>query len=388
MASNVAEKLLEYYAEMVIVDLTLAAKLYSESESEGNPLLLMQSLFHAQQAAEKAFKLFLLVTNLKKLKELKELGHRPLLNTFDSLIKDAKKAITERSNLSELGPIEKRKIKDKIECFEKRIKNIKDKKKETSCYERVKEVLELQLSLSSGLDECLEKLSKLLGELSKRNPEVVEYVYARLALLKAAVQFVRSIVEERPKLKDLAGLKDLVQRGEPLTRDQLEGIIDGVRSTLSWEIIREKFLSMLENPKAWLDQAHESLPVDRQQCFIENLREVCEDPRKMLQLFTVEEQFPGKIAKAINLLTAPIALGDLPLPNGKRLLDHVVSLDVFSECGRYVEAGDGEITPELLAKKKDVARLLVFAAELWTIILIGICTMISAVRKETERKAA
>jgi len=380
MPSNVAEKLIEDYTGMVILDLTLAARLYSEFESEGNSLLLMQSLFHAQQAAEKAFKLFTVVTNLKKLEELKELGHRPLLNTFDSLIKDAKKAITEHSNSSELGPVEKLKIKDKIECFEKWIKNIKDKIKETSCYKRVKKVLELQLSLSSDLDECLEKLSKLLGELSKRSPEVVEYVYARLVLLKAAVQFARSVVEKTP------GLGDSVQRGEPLTYDQLKEIIDGVKSVLSkWELVHK---NILENPPAELDQVRKSLPVDRQQRFMETLREVCEDPRKMLQLFTVEEQFPGKIAKAINLLTAPIALGDLPLPNGKPLLDHVVCLDVFSECGRYVEAGDSETTPELLAKKRDVARLLVLAVELWTIHFLGTCTMIGAVRKEVERRAA
>jgi len=81
-------------------------------------------------------------------------------------------------------------------------------------------------------------------------------------------------------------------------------------------------------------------------------------------------------------------LGSIPLPDGRPLLDHVVSLDVFSECGRYVEAGDGETTPELLAKKRDVARLLVLAVELWTIHFLGTCTMIGAVRKEVERRAA
>ena len=62
---------------------------------------------------------------------------------------------------------------------------------------------------------------------------------------------------------------------------------------------------------------------------------------------------------------------------------------MFSECSRYVEAGDSETTPELLAKKRDLARLLVLAAELWTIVLLGICTMIRLLgkRRNVERRS-
>ena len=89
----------------------------------------------------------------------------------------------------------------------------------------------------------------------------------------------------------------------------------------------------------------------------------------MFQHLIVEERFPGKITKASDWLLVLIALGTYSLPDGRPLLDHVVFLDTFLECGRYVEAGDGETTPELLAKKRNAARLLILAAELWTIFL-------------------
>ena len=364
MPGNVAEKLIENYTDMVILDLTLAARLYCGSECEGNPLLLMQSLFHAQQAAEKALKLLLLVTNVVEPGELKRLGHHPLLKTLDLLLKKAtsdegqgggegeSEAEKQKKVIDSVKDFEKipKNVKDCIEDFKKELEKVIDEISKPPCYERVQKALKLKLSESASLAKSSEKLSELLRVLAE-NRKVAGKMYRRLAHFNEALQFVRSVVEGTPELKDL------VQRGEPLTRDQLKEIIDEVRSALSkWEFIRA--LKCAKTPK---------------KCFNSS------PPRS---------KFREKIAKASNSLLSLAALGSIPLPDGRPLLDHMVSLDVFSECGRYVEAGDGETTPELLAKKRDVARLLVFAAELWTIILIGICTMISAVRKETERKAA
>jgi len=86
-ARETPESWLKDYARVMLVDLELAARLYFESEE--NPELLMQSLYHAQQAVEKACKLYRIFTgeideihDPKKLREeLKKRGHSPLLRT-------------------------------------------------------------------------------------------------------------------------------------------------------------------------------------------------------------------------------------------------------------------------------------------------------------------
>lgn len=65
----------------------------------------------------------------------------------------------------------------------------------------------------------------------------------------------------------------------------------------------------------------------------------------------------------------------------------MVCLDVFSECGRYVEIGDRETSLELLARKKDVTRLLILAAELWTVILVGFCDILKTASEAAKHKA-
>jgi hypothetical protein len=124
-----------------------------------------------------------------------------------------------------------------------------------------------------------------------------------------------------------------VQQGEPLTYEQLEEIIKVIRTSLSeWEFVRENLLKMLENPPEEFAQVLESLP-----------------------------------------------------PNAREILRSVICLDVFSECGRYVEVGDRETSLELIARKKDVARSLILAAELWTIILVGYCDILKTARKTAKQ---
>jgi len=381
MSSSVTEKLIEDYTEMFVKDLVLAARLYFESE--GDSLLLMQSLFHAQQAAEKALKLFSMLINVVEPKELKRLGHHPLLETLYLLLERMTKSMSDMKSEGKLENVKAEKVIDDIEDLKKKLENMKGEIRKSSCYERIQKALELRPSVSDSPARSLEKIRVSLGTLVE-NREVAVFMYNMWQVLfDAILQQVSSAIEETPKLRDR------VRRGEPLTFDQLKGIIDEVRSPLQWEFIRKRAESVLENPPAWLDQVLESSPVDRQ-LVMKILRDIFEDPAKLLQLFNLKEteQFPGEIGKVGSLLLGLAALGAYPLPNGRPLLDHVIFLDVFSECGRYVEAGDGETTPELLARKKDAARLLILAAELWTMFLLCICAILKTLRKEAERRSA
>jgi hypothetical protein len=368
------ERWLEDYARSALTDVILAAKLYSESKAD--PVFLMQSLFHSQQAAEKAFKLFSVSTGLKNIGELKgKLGHYPLLKTYKSLINKTENVV---EKISRNLPAEAKRIEKIIECYESTIEEILHDIKNSSCYERIQKAFEFQLSLSSNLIECSNKLLEVFYELKKFR-EVADHIHVRLTLLRAAIQFVYSTVEKTP------GLKEHVQQGEPLTHEQLEEIIKVIRTSLSeWEFVRENLLKMLENPPEEFAQVLESLPPNAR----EILRSTCEDPVTLFQSLTLKKVRSDleKIMWSSNLMLAPLALGALQLPDGKTLLDHVICLDVFSECGRYVEVGDHETSLELIARKADVARSLVLAAELWTIILVGFCEILKTARKVAKRK--
>jgi hypothetical protein len=352
LGSTLEERWLEDYASTVFLDLILAAKLYYESETD--PACLMYSLCHSQQAAEKAFKLFSVSIGLINIKDLKkELGHHPLLKTYKLLINETKNAV---KMISRKLPVEAIKIKETIECYENLINKILNYVKYYSCYERIQKALEFQLSLSSNLTECSNELLKLFDELPKF-PQAADYIRACLTLFQAAIQFVYSTVEKTP------GLKEHVQQGEPLTHEQLVELIKVIRTSLSeWEFVRENLLKILENPPEELAQVLKSLPPNAR----EILRSVCEDPVTLLQFLTLKniESDLEEIMRSSNLLLVPLTLGALQLPDGKTLLDHVICLDVFSECGRYVEVGDRETSLELIARKKDVARSLILAAEL------------------------
>jgi hypothetical protein len=367
------ERWLEDYARSALTDVILAAKLYYESKME--PVFLMQSLFHSQQAAEKAFKLFSVSTGLKNIGELKgNLGHHPLLNTYKFLINETKSAV---KKISRDLPAEAKRIEKTIECYKDVIKGILNDVRNSPCYERIQKALEFQLSLSSNLTECSNELLKLFDELPKF-PKTADYIRARLMLFQAAIQFVYSTIEKTPELKER------VQQGEPLTHEQLEEIIKVIRTSLSeWEFVRENLLKMLENPPEEFAQVLESLPPNAR----EILRSACEDPVTLFQSLTLKKVRSDleEIMWSSNLLLAPLALGALRLPNGKLLLDHVICLDVFSECGRYVEVGDRETSLELIARKKDVARSLILAAELWTIILVGYCDILKTARKTAKQ---
>ena len=278
------ERWLEDYARSALTDVILAAKLYSESKAD--PVFLMQSLFHSQQAAEKAFKLFSVSIGLMNINNLKEkLSHYPLLKTYNFLICKTKEIV---KTIPKSSSVEAIKIKEIIKCHEKVIRKILKDVKDSSCYKRIKKALEFQLSLSGNLTKCSNKLLKVFCGLTKF-PKAADYIRARLMLFQAAIQFVYSTVEKTP------GLKEHVQQGEPLTYEQLEEIIKVTRSSLSeWEFVRGNLLKMLESPSEELAQVLESLPPKAQ----ETLRSACEDPVTLLQFLTLEGTESDKKAKS------------------------------------------------------------------------------------------
>jgi len=80
-------------------------------------------------------------------------------------------------------------------------------------------------------------------------------MYAWLALFNATRQLASSIIESAPVLGDS------VRRGEPLTYEQLEEIVNDIRrSPPRWEIIQKVSQNMLKNPPDWLDQELKGLP--------------------------------------------------------------------------------------------------------------------------------
>jgi len=124
-SKKVPEDWLEKYAYVMLEDLDIAARLYFESEEK--PVRLMLSLYHAQQAAEKAFKLHLMlqegldeVHDLKKLRRsLRRLGHSPVLNKLLDLIDDASRRL---KKISRSGDKRAKVVADRIDMFLSKIK--------------------------------------------------------------------------------------------------------------------------------------------------------------------------------------------------------------------------------------------------------------------------
>ena len=80
---------LDEYAEVMLADLELAAELYFDFRSDGDPAKLLLSLYHAQQGVEKSFKLVAVGMGLFEEEKLKEeLGHYPVINTLRLLIEE------------------------------------------------------------------------------------------------------------------------------------------------------------------------------------------------------------------------------------------------------------------------------------------------------------
>jgi len=60
-------------------------------------------------------------------------------------------------------------------------------------------------------------------------------------------------------------------------------------------------------------------------------------------------------------------------------------LDVFSECGRYVEPGNGKTNMDLVAEKQDAAALLVLSAQLWVMLLYAWYNFLKSLEKEAKK---
>jgi hypothetical protein len=82
--------------------------------------------------------------------------------------------------------------------------------------------------------------------------------------------------------------------------------------------------------------------------------EVVADPGKMHELLVRR----GTVPRPLELiaLLGIISAFSVPLPGtGKTILDHIICLDAFATCGRYVEPVDNTTTLEVFKRNKDKA---------------------------------
>ena len=113
----------EDYSSMIYADLSLAQELYERSCS--NKAYLALSLYHAQQAVEKAIKLYLVATDTVSIKELKDYRHDPLPRIAIQVIRQERNRINQakRRNKITMQIIKLTKFLDKLEEIFEFLKN-------------------------------------------------------------------------------------------------------------------------------------------------------------------------------------------------------------------------------------------------------------------------
>jgi len=340
---------LDHYAEMVVADLMLAADLYFNYKDR--PVFLMSSLFHAQQAAEKSVKLLFLAGGLVKPGELKELSHSPLINT---LYKAAGKAsdITKYMRGQALDELTIRtkteftKLKGELERIRKWLKG-------SSCVKKVSSALDVKIDIDPGVSKSL---SNLLED-TARDPGVGGYVQPQLLLSELGWQFIRELVERSSSPGKVFALK------EPLSSEHVAQIASGIEEALTWEYVQKQLDSIWSSPTRSLEQLIRVLPSSA----LELMRSTSRDPKALYKILVAGDDERERIRlMGINMLTLS-AFGSYQLADGKPLLDHVLCLDPFSECGRYVEADDDKTVLDLVIEKGGAVGMLVLSAELWSL---------------------
>jgi HEPN domain-containing protein len=341
-SKKVPEDWLEKYAYVMLEDLDIAARLYFESEEK--PGRLMLSLYHAQQAAEKAFKLHLMlqegldeVHDLKKLRRsLRRLGHSPVLNTLLDLIDGASSDLTK---ISRSGDKHAKVVATRIDRFLSRIKtkiNIIDDK--DACYDKINKSLKLFYGI-----EIVPDIEKELLEIIKEDVNLLKYYQTQRLMLEAAVALVRKAFEPTVFSK-------------PLTPEQLRQLARALEERITCDFVSEGVLSILNDPPEGLRDLIKTNPD-----VAEALRKACKDPLLMQRLLSENPKNPFRV------LLPVFTLGFIQLPNGKPLLRYILNLDVFSECGRYVEPGDDSTTLDLVAERHENAKTFLICAELWVL---------------------
>jgi hypothetical protein len=343
------ERWLDHYAEIVVADLMLAADLYFNYKDR--PAFLMSSLFHAQQAAEKSVKLLFLARGLVKPDELKELGHSPLINILNKAAGKASDIIKYMRGqaLDELTI----RTKNEFTKLKGELERIRKWLKDSSCVKKALSALDIKIDIDPGV---LKSLSNLLEDMA-RDPGIGGYVQAQLLLSELGWQLIRELVERSSSHGKIFALK------EPLSSELVAQIASGIKEVLTWEYVQKQLDSIWSSPTKSLEQLIRVLPSNA----LELMRSMSRDPKALYKILVAGDDERERIRlMGITLLTFS-AFGSYQLADGKPLLDHVLCLDPFSECGRYVEADDSKTVLDLVIEKREAVGMLVLSAELWSL---------------------
>jgi len=379
---------LDQYAEVMLTDLELATKLYFDFKSEGNPAKLMLSLYHAQQGVEKSFKLMAVAMGLLEEKKLKkELGHYPVIKTLQMLVDETQKLI-EKKLIKELKRSGQKRYSAWISYAERFLKNqgkeLKSMFAKASCSEKVSRALNLDISLGKKAPRELQKILESLENELGQSPNMANIYEAIQTQVVSYWLWLKFMVELYGKT---SSVKEVLEKRDPLTSEDLVQIISGIKKQ-SLQFYQQSLRMIWENPMESLKQLTDIMP-----SVIENTRKTMENPLNLYKFLVdvvislKDKKVPDarKIRIKTIVIIAILALGIPQMADGKTLLDHILCLDVFSECGRYVEPGKGKTNMDLVAEKQDVAALLVLSAQLWVILLYAWYNFLKNLEKEAKK---
>jgi hypothetical protein len=184
-----------------------------------------------------------------------------------------------------------------------------------------------------------------------------------------------------------SSVKEVLEKRVPLTSEDLAQIISGIKKQ-SLQFYQQSLRMIWENPMESLKQLTDIMP-----SVIENTRKTMENPLNLYKFLVdvvislKDKKVPDALKIRIKtiVIIAILALGIPQMADGKTLIDHILCLDVFSECGRYVEPGKGKTNMDLVAEKQDVAALLVLSAQLWVILQYAWYNFLKSLEKEVKK---
>jgi len=370
----------------MLAELELAAELYFDFRSDGDPAELMLSLYHAQQAVEKSFKLLAVAMGLLEERKLKkELGHYPVIKTLQLLVDETQKLIKEldrsghKQHLAWMSHAERF-----LATQGEELKSLLNFVKKASCLERVSRALNLDISLGKKTPKDLEKILESLENERGQSPNMVNIYEAVQAQVVSYWLWLKFMVELYGKT---SSVKEVLEKRDPLTSEDLAQILSGIKKQ-SLQFYQQGLRMIWENPMESLKQLADIMP-----SVIENTRKTMENPENLYKFLVdvvislKDEKIPDTLKIRIKTIVtiAFLALGIPQMADGKTLIDHILCLDVFSECGRYVEPGNGKTNMDLVAEKQDVAALLVLSAQLWVILLYAWYNFLKSLEEEAKK---
>uniref|UniRef100_A0A7C1CEG3 Uncharacterized protein n=1 Tax=Thermofilum adornatum TaxID=1365176 RepID=A0A7C1CEG3_9CREN len=370
----------------MLADLELATELYFEFRSDGDPAKLLLSLYHAQRAVEKSFKLMAVAMGLFEEEKLKkELGHYPVIKTLQLLVDETQKLIKELDRSGQKQHLAWMSHAERFLATQgEELKSLLNFVKKASCLERVSRALNLDISLGKKTPRELEKILESLENERGQSPNMVNIYEAVQAQVVSYWLWLKFMVELYGKT---SSVKEVLEKRDPLTSEDLAQIINGIKKQ-SLQFYQQSLRMIWENPMESLKQLADIMP-----SVIENTRKTMENPDNLYKFLVnvvislKDEKVPDALKIRIKTIVtiAFLALGIPQMADGKTLIDHILCLDVFSECGRYVEPGNGKTNMDLVAEKQDVAALLVTSAQLWVIFFYAWYNFLKSLEKEAKK---